>query len=151
MPAADVVLVDTSVWVDFFNGHASPEAGVLAARLEANDPIALPGIVQTEILLGLRTEADAERIAGLLGAFEAAPELTRSDYLEAARIFRTCRRAGSTLRSAIDCLIAQTCLRHGFELLAKDRDYVVIARHFPLRLQEARSRGQDPQARGPEP
>src|SRR5207249_12098434 len=64
--------------------------------------------------------------------FELTPELTRSDYEQAAAIYRACRARGTTPRSSIDCLIAQICLRYDHELLSRDRDFDAIARIFPL-------------------
>ena len=129
-----MTLVDTSAWVDYFNGHPSAEAEWLAHAIADNQPIALPGVVLTEILLGLKSEADAEHIASLLTAFDSVPEFDRDDYLAVAAIYRTCRTQGYTIRSTIDCLIARACLRHDFSLLTKDRDFQAIARFFPLRL-----------------
>jgi predicted nucleic acid-binding protein len=85
------------------------------------------------VLLGARTEADALRISQSLSAYPPVPEPTIADYEQAAAIYRTCRGRGHTVRSAIDCLIAQLCLRDGYELLAKDRDFDAIGRAFPLR------------------
>lgn len=129
-----MILVDTSVWIDYFNGHASPEAERLALAIADNEPLVLPGVILTEILLGLKTDTEADRIADLLAVFEPVPESGRKDYLDAARIYRTCRKQGFTVRSTIDCLIAQICLRYDHELLTKDRDFRIIAQCFPLRL-----------------
>lgn len=127
-----MILVDTSVWIDFLNGHASGEAEVLAQLIEENQAITVPGLVLTEILCGLRSDAEAERIAKLLSAFASTPEPNRHDYLAAAGIYRTCRAQGQTIRSTIDCLIARICLRDDCRLLTKDRDFDAIARSFPL-------------------
>jgi hypothetical protein len=127
-----VILVDTSVWIDFLNGHASGEAESLAQLIEENQPITVPGLVLTEILCGLRSDSEAERIANLLSAFDSTPEPARRDYAAAAGIYRSCRAQGQTIRSTIDCLIAQICLRYGYRLLSKDRDFDAIARYFPL-------------------
>ena len=124
-----MILADTSVWIDYFNGCASVEADFLTFCIAEVRPIILPGLVLTETLQGLR---DAERAQRALLTFELAPELTRSDYEQAAAIYRTCRAGGRTPRSAIDCLIAQLCLRHGYQLLTRDRDFDAIARFFPL-------------------
>ena len=128
------MLVDTSVWIDYFNGYPSPQADLLATAIDGMETIVIPDIVLTEILLGLRSEAEATRIADLLSAFDAAPNPTRSDYIEAAAIYRQCRTQGLTIRSTIDCLIAQICLRNGFPLLSKDRDFRAIARCRALTL-----------------
>ncbi len=127
------ILVDTSVWIDYLNGYGSPQADYLAQKIAEDAPIFLCGMVLTEILLGLSTP-EAQRIEPLLAAFQLAPELDRRDYGAAAQIYRTCRHNGVTIRSTIDCLIAQICLKQNYALLAKDRDFVQIARFFPLQL-----------------
>lgn len=133
------VLVDTSVWIDFFNGHDSIEARLLAASIADGEPIEIPGIVLVEILSGFRNDAQAVRVGRLLEAFDELPEPERSDYLEAARIFRMGRSRGHTIRSTIDCLIAQGCLRHDLALLTKDRDFLAIAGYTGLRLVEVQT------------
>lgn len=128
------MLVDTSVWIDYFNGYASAEADRLAQAIADNKSIILCGIVITEILLGLRNDAEAGRIAEALDAFDMAPDPDRVDYHEAATLYRRCRSQGYTIRSTIDCLIARLCIRHGYDLLTKDRDFRLIASCHPLRL-----------------
>lgn len=128
------MLVDTSVWIDFFNGHASPQADRLIQALEEGELITLPGLVLTEILLGFRSESEATRIHGLLHAFEYIKDPTRLDYIETARIYRVFRSKGYTIRSTIDCVIAQLCMRDNLPLLSKDRDFEAIGQCFPLHL-----------------
>jgi predicted nucleic acid-binding protein len=128
------VIVDTSVWIDFFNGHPSAQAQRLARAIEDGESIALPGLVYTEILLGLKNDAEAKRIAQLLQAFDWVAEPTRADYAAAASLYRQCRAKGLTIRSTIDCVIAQLCLRDGLPLLAKDRDFDRIAQLVALKL-----------------
>jgi len=130
------MLVDTSVWIDFFNGYESRESMRLANAIAEGEPIVVPGLVLTEILLGLRGDAEAARIADLLGAFDEISDPSRADYTEAARIYRVCRARGFTIRSTIDCLIAQLSLRDGASLLTKDRDFKAIAQCLPLQLLE---------------
>ena len=132
-----MILVDTSVWIDYFNGHPTSETDRLAFAIAENQPLVLPGMVLTEILLGLKTDTEAERISRLLDAFQAPPECSRQDYREAAHIYRVCRTQGFTIRSTIDCLIAQMCLQHGYTLLTKDKDFHAIARCFPLKLESS--------------
>jgi len=128
------MLVDTSVWIDFFNGYESKQAEHLASAIAEAEPIIVPGIVLTELLLGLNNDAEAARISNLLEAFDVVAEPNRADYIEAARIYRLCRAKGFTIRSTIDCLIAQLCLRDDLALLTKDRDFKAIAHCVPLRL-----------------
>lgn len=128
-----MILVDTSVWIDFFNGYDSAEAAQLRSFVVDGRPLTIPGLVLTEILLGVRSEADATRIAGVLSAFDTSPELDSTDYENAAALYRLCRSRGITIRSTIDCLIAQLCLRHNYELFSKDRDFARIAEVAPLK------------------
>jgi predicted nucleic acid-binding protein len=128
------MMVDTSVWVDFLNQHPSPQAARLTAALQKNETIAITGLIYTEVLLGLRSDADAQRIAQLLAICDWLLEPLPSDYAQAAHIYRHCRSQGVTVRSTIDCLIAQQCIKNGLTLLAKDRDFELMAQHTILRL-----------------
>lgn len=128
-----MILVDSSVWISFLNGVNSAEAAFLGICIAEDRSLIMPGLVRTEVLLGARTEADALRISKSLSAYPLVPEPTWSDYERAALIYRTCRGRGYTIRSTIDCLIAQLCLRDGYELLAKDRDFDAIGSTYPLR------------------
>jgi hypothetical protein len=128
-----VILVDTSVWIDYFNNYTSVEADYLTLCIAEVRPVVLAGLVLTETLLGLRNSTQADSVTRALSSFDLAPELTRPDYEGAAAIYRACRDRGTTPRSTIDCLIAQLCLRHDYELLSRDRDFEMIARVFPLK------------------
>jgi predicted nucleic acid-binding protein len=128
-----VILVDTSVWIDYFNGHGSVEADFLTLCIAEVRPIVLAGLVLTETLQGVSDTARAESVSRALSAFDLTPELDRSDYERAAAIYRSCRARGTTPRSAIDCLIAQLCLRYSYDLLTRDRDFEAIGKFFPLR------------------
>lgn len=128
------MLVDTSVWIDYFNGQASPQADYLSQAIADADSIVIPGLVLTEILLEFKAESDAIKVADLLSVFDQAGEASRADCIEAAKIYRLCRSKGYTIRSTIDCLIAQLCLRDKQALLCKDRDFINIAKCVPLQL-----------------
>lgn len=131
-----MLVVDTSVWIDFLNGHRTLESEYLAACLADDVPLVLPGIVLAEILAGLKSDAEAQRMASLLDAFDAAPESAPDDYRAAAATFRSCRRVGGGVGSVVDCAIAQTCLRNDYTLLTKDGDLRRIAVMARLRLVE---------------
>lgn len=133
-----MILVDSSVWIGFLNGVSSAEAAFLAVCIAEDRPLVIPGLVLTEVLAGARTEAEASRMSQSLSAYPLVPEPTPADYERAAAIYRTCRTRGHTVRSAIDCLIAQLCLRDGYELLARDRDFDAISSAFPLQRVPAR-------------
>jgi predicted nucleic acid-binding protein len=129
-----VILVDTSVWIDYFNTQLSDEAAYLTFCIAESRELVIPGLVLTEILLGARNDAEAARITRVMSTFDLTPELERADYEQAAGLYRACRARGITPRSTIDCLIAQLCLRYGYELLARDRDFAAIAQVSDLKL-----------------
>lgn len=131
-----MLAVDTSVWIDFLNGHHSLESEYLSACLADDVPIVLPGIVLAEILAGLKGESEAQRMTSLLDAFDAAPESSPEDYRAAAAIYRSCRQAGGGVGSVVDCVIAQVCLRNDYTLLTKDADFRRIAARTSLKLIE---------------
>ena len=128
------MIVDTSVWIDFFNSQPSLQAVRLKKAIEENESIVLPGIVLTEILLGFSSDKQVKKVAALLEAFDMPAELSVGDYQQAAAIYRKCRQKGKTIRSTIDCLIATLCLRDDKPLLSKDRDFENIALCFPLKI-----------------
>ncbi len=128
------MLVDTSVWIEFFKGRSGPEVNQLKQSIADGDDIHLCGIILTEILMGLKSERQASKISDLLQAFKFTPDPTLDDYREAASLYRACRKRGLTVRSTIDCLIAQICLREQLPLLSRDRDFKHIAKHQPLKL-----------------
>lgn len=87
-----------------------------------------------ELLAGCDTEEASTRVQRMLARFEILDVEGLADFEDAAAIHRTCRRRGETVRSMIDCLIAAIAVREGRPLLARDRDFDVIARHVGLEL-----------------
>ena len=130
---AGMIIVDSSTWADFFNGTPSPHVGRLDAALEEEDDLAVLPVIITEVLQGFRTEAGFRKARRLLVAL---PVLQPSVdcHVRAARLFRSLRGKGVTVRGAVDCIIAQTCMDVAAELLSPDADFQRIARHTSLRL-----------------
>jgi predicted nucleic acid-binding protein len=117
-----VVIIDSTVWVDYFNGQHNPETDWLDARLD-QERLGLTTIILTEVLQGIRDErraADAQKALLELEVFEAA---SADLAVDAARNYRTLRGRGKTVRKTIDVLIATFCLREGHSLLHRDRDF----------------------------
>ena len=129
-----MLVVDASVWIDFLGGRKSQQANRLAAALADDEPIAVPGVVVTELMMGIRADRECARIASLLSGLEPLPELQWDDYRAAAELYRHCRARGVMIRSAVNCLIAQSCLKDDHELLTRDRDFGEIAKISALRL-----------------
>lgn len=112
----------------------SPCDRALERAIREGAPLATPAPVVMELLAGCATEDDADRIRRLLARFEMLEVEGPADFEDAAHVQRICRRAGETIRSMVDCLVAAMAIREGRPLLALDRDYQVIARHAGLGL-----------------
>jgi len=127
-----MIVVDTSVWADWFNGADTGEVARLDRAL-SSDAVGVTPIILTEVLMGFRTDRSFERAHSLLVRL---PSLVLDDagHVEAARLFRDLRRRGITVRGAADCIIAQTCIAADAELLSADRDFKAMARVTALRL-----------------
>jgi predicted nucleic acid-binding protein len=127
-----VIVVDTTVWADWFNEVESPAVRRLDVALERQDVGLVPAVL-TEVLRGFRADGDFDRARGLLVQLPVLA-LDIEGHVAAARLFRRLRSRGVTVRGTIDCIIAQTCITAGVELLSTDQDFAAIARHTPLRL-----------------
>jgi len=127
-----VLLVDTSVWIDFLAGRLSPAVGHFRERLDAREPFALTDLIYLEVLQGMREAAAAKKTAAYLGKqVFLAPRRGLRTIEATAALYRRCRAAGVAVSSTIDCLIAQTAIDYGVILLQSDRDYERIARVEP--------------------
>jgi len=130
------VLVDTSVWIDFFNGHPSAEAETLAGLIEDEVELLTCGVVVAEFMQGIRDKKALERLEFHFRDMDwLGPEEPKT-YLSAAELYRQLRARGITIRSTIDCLIAVLAQDHGAFLLAKDRDIRLIVESGLLDLRE---------------
>lgn len=128
------MIVDTSAWIEYTRRTESPYDLFMDAAIRADEPIATPSVVVMELLSGSRSDLKATELLQLLNRFEILEPVSLGVYMEAAQIYRACRRAGFTIRSMIDCLVAATALDKGRPLLARNRDFDIIARHTELEL-----------------
>jgi hypothetical protein len=126
-----LILVDTSIWIDFFSPSPGRGGAELRRMIEEVEPFALTGVVVTEILQGLRR--DVRRIERYLSLWEMLEPLGFSTYREASAISRLARSKGMSL-TTIDALIAAIALEHHASLFSLDKDFSHIARMTPLRL-----------------
>jgi predicted nucleic acid-binding protein len=120
------VLVDTSAWVDFFNGHPSPEADALAHLIGEEADVLTCGLIVAEVLQGLRRPKTRTSIERHFLDMEWLTPREPETYIEAANLYRELRSRGVTIRSTIDCLIAQLANEGNVLLLSKDRDLRLI-------------------------
>jgi hypothetical protein len=124
-----VIVVDTSVWIDFFAGRDTRQVSYLWQRLDGDDEdVALTDIILTEILQGLRTDREVQRVDERLSVFEVLRLRDLSDFRRAAALYRSARRRGVTVRRTSDCLIAAVCVREQVPLLHADNDFDHLAR-----------------------
>lgn len=117
-----MILVDSSVWIDYFRGKDTPKTDRLDALL-GTQPLAIGDIILAEILQGFSSERDAERALALLGALEPVDIGGQAIAVLAARHYRMLRGRGITVRKTIDTLIATRCIHEGIALLYSDRDF----------------------------
>lgn len=129
-----MILIDTSAWIEFLRDAGSPTCNEVD-RLLAED-VATCDVISMEVLAGARDEVHLRELRGLLARATVLP-IGPEDYESAAALYRTCRRAGSTVRKLVDCLIAAVALREGVAVLHADADFVALARHTGLRIHEA--------------
>jgi predicted nucleic acid-binding protein len=131
-----VIVVDTSVWVDHFNGVHTPQVARLCELL-GQQPIAVGDLILAEILQGFSTEADASAALAYLQRFDLVEMAGPKIAVESAANFRRLRRLGVTIRKTMDMLIGTYCLVNDHELLHADRDFELLAEHLGLRTLRA--------------
>lgn len=121
-----MILVDTSVWVDFFRGHSSRQCQSLETAVDEDRDLCTCGPVLTEVFQGIVDRRQANTVLARFKPLIYLP-LSRDAFMTAADIYRSTRMAGKTVRSALDCIIAACAIRHDASLLHRDRDFDVIA------------------------
>jgi predicted nucleic acid-binding protein len=129
-----MVLVDTSVWIDFFRKNYSLESQVLQSLVENEQEVAICGLIRQEVLQGVRDDVTFRRIKNLLDQTHYLSLKEPDSFDHAAEIFRNLRRRGITLRSPMDCLIAAVAIQSNSVLLHRDSDFMEISKHSGLRL-----------------
>jgi len=117
-----VVIVDTTVWIDYFRGRRTAQTEWLDHALGVTR-VGLCDLILCEILQGLPTEADAAEVMAQMSSFDLLDTGGVDLAVESARNYRRLRARGRIVRKTIDCLIATLCLREGHELLHNDRDF----------------------------
>jgi predicted nucleic acid-binding protein len=121
-----MILVDTSVWVDFLSGVNSPQRRTLHRFIENEEDISITEIILTEILQGIKDDKNFNRVKGYLLEFPIHRPKGIETYLNAARIYRDCRKKGKTVRKTADCIIAAICIENDLTILHKDSDFDLI-------------------------
>jgi hypothetical protein len=128
-----VVIVDTTVWVDFFAGKNTPQVQKLEQFLTEGEDICICGVILTEILQGIRDESDYTRTLSRFDSFLFLP-MNQRTFVKAAELYRTLRRQGVTVRKAVDCMIASVAIEHNIALLHNDIDFDHIEKLCDLKV-----------------
>src|SRR5213593_3301947 len=129
-----VIVVDTTVWIDFLEARGTPFDRHLTELLEGDALIGLIDIVYCEVLQGIRDEDVFHRTRRSLLAHPILRPRGLETFEAAANLYRTARRRGVTVRRSVDCLIAATCLESGAEIYHNDRDFDALARISDLTI-----------------
>jgi len=117
-----MVIVDSSVWIDAFNGKITPHTRWLQVRL-AGGGVGLTSLILCEVLRGFRSNREFRQTRNQLLTLPVFDEVPAELAEQAAENFRLLQRRGITVRATIDCLIATFCIREGHEILHRDNDF----------------------------
>lgn len=126
-----MILVDSSVWIDYFRGVAAPQTDRLDALL-GREPLATGDVVLTEVLQGFASDRDFHQALRLLTSLDVIQIGGETVAVQGARNFRLLRARGVTVRKTIDTLIATRCIQDGHALLFSDRDFDPFVEHLGL-------------------
>jgi predicted nucleic acid-binding protein len=127
-----MILVDSSVWIDYFNGEQTPEAEKLDSLLGV-EPLGIGDLILTEVLQGFRSDLDYEAARRLLTSCSVFAMLGQDMALKSANNYRTLRKKGITIRKTADVIIATYCIEQGHSLLFADKDFQPFVKHMGLR------------------
>src|SRR3970040_1097465 len=126
-----MIVVDSTVWIDFLNGRNAPHVRRVRALLGESEMF-VGDLMLCEVLQGLENERAARDVEALLRRFDIVPMAGDTVAVAAARNFRVLRARGVTVRKTIDLLIGTWCIAHSLPLLHNDRDFAPMVRHLGL-------------------
>ncbi len=126
-----MVIVDSSVWIDFLNQRHTPQTQWLSASRSLGE-VGLTTLILAEVLQGIRHDSRFRRAEQFFRSLPVVDSYGYTLAVRAASNFRTLRALGVTIRSTVDCLIATLCIEAGYQLLHCDSDYDFFERHLNL-------------------
>lgn len=126
-----MILVDSSVWIDYFNGAITPQTERLDSLL-GREPLAIGDLILTEVLQGFHDDRDFNGALKMLTSLTVVELGGEEIAIQAAQNFRALRKRGVTVRKTIDAVIATRCIESGHDLLHNDRDFDPFAKHLGL-------------------
>jgi hypothetical protein len=134
-----LILVDSSVWIDYFQGKITAQTEKLDSLL-GQELLAIGDLILTEVLQGFRNERDFNDARKMLTSLIVVVLGGKEIAIQAAENFRALRKFGVTVRKTIDTVIATRCIESGYDLLHDDRDFDPFAKHLGLRVAGCRRR-----------
>jgi predicted nucleic acid-binding protein len=126
-----MVLVDTTVWIDFFAARPLHHVEALENLITNREDICICGIILTEVLQGIRKDSQFRKTRDLFDNLIFL-SMGYATFLQSAEIYRTLRRKGITIRKPVDCMIASAAIENEISLLHNDKDFIAIEKHFGL-------------------
>lgn len=127
-----MILIDSSVWIDYFANRPTAQVSFLDSYLEEREALCTCGIVLTEVLQGIKYQREYRKVRKFFEELMILP-MDREIFLRAADIYRFLRQRGLTIRKLADCMIAAVAIENDVPLLHNDRDFNIIKKHFPLK------------------
>lgn len=128
-----MIVVDTSVWIDYVNGVVTPQTNLLDSELE-NNRIITGDLIIAEFLQGFRDDKQFYEAKEMMESLEYYDFVGKEIAIKAAENFRKLRKKGITIRKTIDVLIATFCIENGFELIHDDSDFDQMEEILGLRI-----------------
>lgn len=126
-----MVLIDSSVWIEYFNGELNPQTNILDEILGV-EPVGIGDLIFLEVLQGFRSDREYKKAKSLLMDLTVFEMLGRDQAIRAADNDRFLRKKGITVRKTIDTIIATYCINRGFPLLFTDRDFEPFVQYLNL-------------------
>ncbi len=127
-----MIVVDSSVWIDYFNGAATEQTELLHASL-GRELVVIGDLILTEVLQGFRSDRDFKKARQLLDTLTLREMLGKRLAVKSAQNYRKLRQKGVTVKKTIDIIIATFCIEHKLPLLHSDKDFEPMAKHLGLK------------------
>ena len=128
-----MILVDSSVWIEYFKGTITTQTEMLDGLLD-QQPLAIGDLILTEVLQGFNRDRDFNHARKMLTSLMVVELGGQEIAIQAAKNFRALRKLGVTVRKTINTVIATRCIESGYELLHNDRDFDPFAKYLGLRV-----------------
>ena len=128
-----MMVVDSSVWIDYFNGKITKQTDLLHSLL-GNELIVVGDLILTEVLQGFQNDKDFKKAGELLDSLIFRQMLGKELAVKSAKNYRRLRKKGVTVRKTIDVIIATFCIANNLPLLHSDRDFNPMQKHLNLKV-----------------